>query len=312
MNFAARSIFSASSLAVGLVKRRGSLETALHASSIPPMQKRSMHFDVTRPAIPESKFEFLKPNSAPQEHWFSEFHSLGEIHKFLGKLATAPNVYNVILGRSVNQVKGIKVYSPRARGQKSRNNGQIILMGGHQAHEWAGVAVGLYIASALSRKPIHGADVVIIPTVNPTQYDLLHQASGAFSAFVSRNSFDFAMDGFNIPVPQMQSTEVDIIASTGPVKSYIDKLGKQFTRIVQQLDSESRLLSNHQVPQGGSFLFSPFTNCIALGAMGETAFMKTVPNYIIELRDKNRRLEADQVVKKGDEIIAGLRQLAGV
>jgi len=309
MNFGARSLLSASSFAVGLVKRRGSLENAIHISSIPAVQQRSMHFDVTRPAIPESKFEFLKPNSAPQDHWFSEFHSLGEIHKFMGKLATTPNVYNVILGRPSNQVKGVKVYAPRARGQKSRNNGQIILLGGHQAHERAGVAVSLYIASALSRKPIQGADVVIIPTVNPTQYDLLHQASSAFSAFASPNAFDFSRNGFKIPAPQIQPTEVDIIASAGPVKSYIDKLGKQFTRIVQNLDSESRILQNHQIPQGGSFLFRPFTNCMTLGAMGETAFMKTVSNYIIELRDKDKRLEVDQIVQKGDDIIAGLRQI---
>jgi len=271
------------------------------------VQKRSYHFGTTQVSGVDSRINITSP-APPQNHWFSEAHSLSEINKFLERLTgCSRHVYNITLGpRSANPMRGIKV-GAAVRG----NHRALVLLGGHEAHEWTGVAVGLYLASNFARRPLNNMDVFIIPTINPTKYDLHHQSKSTLP-FISPPSFCTTPLSFS-------SSGSDVLAS-GPMKHFVDRLGKRFIRIEQNLQTGAV----QHVPQlqgqesnntdGLNFnqLSGTFSNCPTLGALGENAFMgPLLPSYIIELRDKDKLLKEDQIVSRGEEILAGIYHLVG-
>jgi len=271
----------------------------------PTIQSRFIHFGQTQVNGVDQRNDITNP-AAPQNHWFSEARSLSEIYKFMDRLTgCSRNVYNITLGfRTPNQMRGIKVGAP-LRG----NHRAVVLLSGHQAYEWTGVAVGLYLASNFARRPFNDIDVFIVPTVNPIQYDLHYQAKTTFSSISSSSSF-------SVPV-KFSSAESDILAN-GPVKNFIDRLGKRFIRIVQDLEtgtvrqiSQGQGVVNNTSGLNFNLPFSSFSNCPPLGALGENCMIGPLPSYIIELRDKEKMLTEDQIVSRGEEILAGIRHLVG-
>jgi len=305
MHSVLRGISAASSITGNAFSRRAPALFPM-ASSIctRTVQSRSIHFETKVNGV-DQRNDITNP-AAPQNHWFSEAHSLTEIYKFLDRLTgCSRNVYNITLGfRTANQMRGIKIGAPR-RG----NHRAVVVLSGHQAHEWTGVAVGLYLASNFARCPFNNVDVFIVPTVNPIQYDLHHQAKSIFSSISSPSSH-------TLPV-SFSSAESDILA-TGPVKNFVDRLGKRFIRIVQDLEtgtvrqiSQGQGIVNNTSGLNFNPLFSSFSNCPTLGALGENCLMGPLPSYIIELRGQDKLLKEDQIVSRGEEILAGIRHLVG-
>jgi len=278
-------------------------------SSIRPVlvHSRSIHFGPTPLNGVDHRKDITKP-AAPPNQWFGEAHSLSEIYKFLDRLTgCSRNVYNITFGFRGNKVRVIKVGARRFG-----NHRAVVLLSGHHAYEWTGVAVGLYVASNFARSPFDDVDVFIVPTVNPIQYDLHHQAKSTLSSV-------YTPSAFNVPLPLgFLSPETDILAN-GPIKNLVDRLGKRFIRIVQDLETGT-IRQNSQgqgnVHNSAGLNFNPpfgsFSNCPTLGAMGENCVMMgPSPSYIIELRDKDKMLKEDQIVSRGEEIVAGIRHLVG-
>eukprot|EP01113_Clastostelium_recurvatum_P031030 TRINITY_DN3832_c0_g1_i1.p1 TRINITY_DN3832_c0_g1~~TRINITY_DN3832_c0_g1_i1.p1 ORF type:complete len:334 (+),score=87.90 TRINITY_DN3832_c0_g1_i1:108-1109(+) len=261
----------------------------------------------------------LTKTTAPQNHWFTEAHSLPDIHQFMRRLAgSSMNVYNVTLGaRTPNQLKGLKICAQNRRPSVTRN--QIVILGGHQAHEWTATAVALYVASCLARRPLPNTDVIVLPMINPTQYEICHQAGILATTPLSTSSLEFAPLRSSPHEHMWQHAEPDVTTSPGPIKNYINKLKNSFVRVVQDLQTgrvSSTFQALHQNANPGFSLnpfFSPFTNTPTLGAFGEGSLFssRNVSNYVIELRDKKKMLPEDQIVNRGEEIFAGILHLMG-
>jgi len=298
---------------LGRVQTASLRSVVLPASStaLPFVQKRLLHNVAPQKVngLHHLNFNIHPTVQSPifQNHWFKEARSLPEIHKFLDHLS-ARNVYNIILGSPMTkQIRGIRVCPNNRR----RSNPALILLSGHQASEWTGVAVGLYLASNFALRPLNDVDVYVIPTVNPVQYDLFHQSKSTLP-FITTPFFCIN------PMNLMNAPEADVL-STAPLKSFIKRVGKHFIRIEHDLETglmrhvsqDQELLANTNSTLQINPLVKPFTNCPPLGALGEICMMGPQPSYIIELRDKDKTLTEDQIVSRGEEILTEVHHLFG-
>jgi len=264
---------------------------------------RSFHLDSHRP-----------PQDVAAE-WFAEGFSSkpDSINSLMNLIYTRASQNSVtpfnLFCRSTMErwtVKGLRI------GTKDKNNRSVVLASGMQAGEHIPIGVALYTAAVLSQRPIKGVEVTVFPVLKPKEFELQwhNEQTGRTKAVA-----DLSAENIKLSLE-----EYDWVVE-GPLRSYAMKRGSNFVDFVMSLNGSGSLLHLKQnsivkpFRQANAFLqdlpqSGPLIPKLALNGE-QTLFEQLVspPTIIVELRDKSKLVEEDQIAACAEELIEHIHNL---
>lgn len=206
-------------------------------------------------------------------------------------------------------IKGLRI-GPKGNTVRRRS---LVLVSGLQAFERIPIGVNLFVAAALSRSPIEGVEVTFFPVMKPKEYELEwrhEQARNFFNAPVTAgNPIKLSVDEYENGVD-------------GPLRNYVLKRSTNFVDVGMDLGANNsilRLKSNslaRPLKRAEVFMESlnphpdfPFPQ---FAGSGETTLLGSVaspPALILELRDKQKSLDEDQIASCGEQVLTAINKL---
>jgi len=209
-------------------------------------------------------------------------------------------------------IKGLRVGTKEKAHKRS-----VVVASGMQAYEHIPIGVALYVAAVLSRHPIHGVDVTFFPVLKPKEFELQwhnEQTSKARSLF----GMPLQSSGESVKL----SSEEHERGIEGPLRSYVMKRGTNFLDIVMDLanvrsplhlkqNSLARPLrqASAMVQNFPSHPHFPSPNFAGDSAQSLFDQLVSPPTIILELRDRNKVVDEDQIVACGEEVITTIHKL---
>jgi len=275
---------------------------------------------------PTRSFRLNMPQG-PSQHlaeWFSEKFSAqpDSINTLMNLIYTqAPHnsvtPFNLFCRSAMERwtIKGLRVGTKEKSYKRS-----VVIASGMQAYEHIPIGVALYVAAVLSRRPIQGVEVTFFPVLKPKEFELQwhnDQTSQARSLF----SMSLQSSG-EATHPIKLSTEEHERGVEGPLRSYVMKRGTNFIDVVMDLANTGSSLHLKQnslarpLKQASAMVqnFPPHPHLSSPRFAGESVqslFDQLVspPTIILELRDRNKVMDEDQIVSCGEQVIATIYKL---
>lgn len=205
-------------------------------------------------------------------------------------------------------IKGLRI-APKDNGARRRS---VVLVSGIQAYERIPIGVNLFVAAALSRSPIEGVEVTFFPVMKPKEYELEwqhEQAKDLFKSYGGGSTAKFSLEEHEGGVE-------------GPLRNYVLKRSNNFIDVGMDLtalgstlrlksNSLTRPLSRAQVFMQGLTPDSDFPLPKLAGPGEQTLFGTLIspPTVVLELRDKHKSLEEDQISSCGEQVLSAIEKL---
>jgi len=188
----------------------------------------------------------------------------------------------------------------------------VVIVSGIHTNEPIPIGVSLYVASVLSQRPIAGVEVTVFPVLKPKEFEMQCRVEQLTQAM--------RLGG----IPTLQASENPTKFSReyecveGSLRSYVKKRSKDFVDIVVDLnvscstmhlkyDSLNRSLHQADMLLDGLPQYPSF-----LAADGECTILDkfiSPPAIIVELRDRNKSLEEDQISTCGEHVLSAIYKL---
>lgn len=296
---------------------------------------RRIHMDTAQPHrdISEIFSDMISSGSHPSTEHINKFMSTIYLHK--PKAVTLFNInYRSLAERST--IKGLRIgtnsWSPGPR----KN---VVLVSGLPLQDPSVIGVNLYVAAMLSRiNPMLSCDVSVIPLANPKEYERIWRKMELASA----RSADGFLPASSIlpPAPHLdpskwitpsENVTLELRDTCKPLEVYFTRKNNVFVNIDVDLTAHgstmqykcdslpnlstkgkfSRFLS--RLPQTPLPPSSPFAASLTPqvhGADPLLAPLLAAPSLVLELRSSHS-LDDDQVVARGEEVIAMVKELLG-
>jgi hypothetical protein len=274
--------------------------------------------------IPTRSFHVNMPQG-PSQHlaeWFSEKFSAqpDSINTLMNLIYTqAPHnsvtPFNLICRSAMERwtIKGLRV------GTKERpHKRSVVVASGVQAYEHIPIGVALYVAAVLSRRPIHGVEVTFFPILKPKEFELQWHNEQTSRA---RSLFGVALQPASAH-PINLSLEEHERGIEGPLRSYALKRATNFVDVVMDLANTGSRLHLKQnslarsLKQASSmvqnFPSHPHLPSPKLAGDSEQSLFDQLispPTIILELRDRNKLMDEDQIVACGEEVVTTIHKL---
>lgn len=290
----------------------------LSAEPHPPADRVNTYMNLISSHSPQSTAAFNLPFRTTSDRW-----------SIKGLRITADKE------RDIKDSKGVGS-APPGKSVSDRNK-HVVLVSGTNARERATVRVGLYVAAVLSRRPVPGVDVSVIPLAYPKEYELYWRAEQALSSASPLHSHSLMPSGMRIPSPSV-TPERDF-CSAGPIRNYVMRSGRYHINYTMDLGQSASLLKHRNETLSPSYrraeyLLSNYRDEMgtAMGSSeggigscgypsgfaipgGDTPLMSpflSTPTYVIEVRDRNLSVDEDHISAKGDEVLSAIQMLTGV
>jgi hypothetical protein len=209
-------------------------------------------------------------------------------------------------------IKGLRI------GNKERvNKRSVVVASGMQAYEHIPIGVGLYAAAVLSKRPIPGVEVTFFPVMKPKEFELQWHNEQTNHAKASFGILPHPSGG----ALKLTTEQYDRVVE-GPLRSYAMKRGTSYVDFVMDLASINQPLYYKEnslarpLRQACAMMQSlpahpqlPSLNLAGNGVQSLFDQLVSPPTIILELRDKNKTMDEDQIVACGDELIATIYKL---
>jgi len=220
-------------------------------------------------------------------------------------------------------VRGLRI----KRQLPSEDDTNVILVSGQRSQERSTIGVNLYLASVLAERCHMGVAVSVVPNLNPREYERLWRREKAVGS---------ESGPFRVPAQGLESLAEESIPAhdqlhlsctpegfdvcDGPLKYYIRRFGNSFTSFELNFSPCGALLKHKKdsavdpSPQQPQFEF-PFVlqqSCtVALPSSYSLVVeqQEQAPTYVIELRDRHKSLQEDQIAERADQVMAALQNL---
>jgi len=193
----------------------------------------------------------------------------------------------------------------------------VVLASGLQGCERMPIGVALYVAAALSRRPIPGAEVTIFPVLKPKEFELQwHNEQTSDARALSGIPHHFSNDAIKLSLDEHER------GVEGPLRSYVMKRGTSFVDVVMDMNNSSSFLQLKQNSlarplRHAKMLLQDFPSNThfpqpKFALDGEQSLFEQVvnpPTIILELRDRNNVLEEDQIVPCAEEVLTTIYKL---
>lgn len=277
---------------------------------------------IRRCTTPTRSFHLNIPRGSSQDltQWFSEKFSAqpDSINTLMNLIYTqalqnSVTPFNLFCRSAMERwtIKGLRI------GNKERGNKRsVIVASGMQAYEHIPIGVGLYVAAVLSRRPIPGVEVTFFPVMKPKEFELQWH----------NEQTNHAKTEFGIPPLSGGSikltTELHDRVVEGPLRSYAMKRGTSYVDFVTDLATINMplLLKENSLArplrQAGAMIQNfpthpqlPHLNLAGNGVPSLFEQLVSPPTIILELRDKNKVMDEEQIVACGEEVIATIHKL---
>jgi len=273
--------------------------------------------------IPTRSFNLNMPQGPAQNlaEWFSEKFSAqpDSVNTLMNLIyAQAPQnsvtPFNLFCRSAMERwtIKGLRVGSKEKVHKRS-----VVVASGMQAYEDIPVGVALYVAAVLSRRPIKGVEVTFFPVLKPKEFELQwhnEQTSQARSLFGIPLTSSAA--AIKLSVEEYER------GVEGPLRSYVMKRGANFVDVVMDLAGAGSSLQLKQnsltrpLKQASIMVqdFPPHPHIPSPKFADDTTqsiFEQLVnpPTIILELRDRNKAMDEDQIVKCAEEVLTTIHNL---
>jgi len=275
-------------------------------------------------AIPTRSFHLNMPQG-PSQHlaeWFSsekfsaQPDSINTLMNLIYTQAPHNSVtpFNLFCRSAMERwtIKGLRVSSKERTHKRT-----VVVASGMQAYEHIPVGVALYVAAVLSRRPIRGVEVTFFPVLKPKEFELQwhnEQTSQARSLF----GVPLQSSGESMKL----STEEHERGIEGPLRSYVMKRGTNFLDVVMDLANMGSSLHLKQnslarplrqasamVQNFPSHPHLPSPNFAGDSVPSLFDQLVSPPTIILELRDRNKVMDEDQIVTCGEEVITTIHKL---
>jgi len=194
------------------------------------------------------------------------------------------------------RIQGLRISEDR----RQRGKRSVIIASGLRAVERGTINVNLYIAAALSRVPLPGVDVMIIPLENPRDYEAQWKADQMLGRSPST---PFATKAHDAIFPQLQrdnkTDASSVIAKAIAMRTHGNNYIAAEVNLNQALSVykyKERVLPVAADP------LSPLT-------FGNPLPIHAPPAILIEIRNRDSVLGEEHIVPRGQEIIALVKQL---
>jgi len=273
--------------------------------------------------IPTRSFNLTLPQGPTQNlaEWFSEKFSVqpDSINTLMNLIYTqalqnSVTPFNLFCRSAMERwtIKGLRVGIKEKVHKRS-----VVVASGMQAYEHIPVGVALYVAAVLSRRPIKGVEVTFFPVLKPKEFELQwhnEQTSQARSLFgIPLKS---SVDSMKL------TTEEHERGVEGPLRSYVMKRGTNFVDVVMDLAGAGSSLHLKQNSlarplRQASIMMQDFPSHPHIPSPNfaedstQSLFEQLVspPTIILELRDRNKVLDEDQIVKCAEEVLTTIYKL---
>jgi len=277
-------------------------------------------------SLPTRSFHLNIPQG-PSQHlaeWFSEKFSAqpDRINTLMNLIYTqAPHnsvtPFNLLCRSAMERwtIKGLRVGTKEKMHKRS-----VVVASGMQAYENIPIGVALYVAAVLSRSPMHGVEVTFFPVLKPKEFELQWHNEQTIQV---RSLFGMPLQPSGESAhPIKLSLEEHERGIEGPLRSYVVKRGTNFVDVVMDLaNPRSPLHLKH------SSLARPLKQASAMvqnfpshphlpspnfaGDSVRSLFDQLVgpPTIILELRDRNKVMDEDQIVACGERVITTIHKL---
>jgi len=262
----------------------------------------------------------------PSQHlaeWFSEKFSAqpDSINTLMNLIYTqAPHnsvtPFNLFCRSAMERwtIKGLRVGTK----EKTHMKRSVVVASGMQAYEHIPIGVALYVAAVLSRRPIHGVEVTFFPVLKPKEFELQWHNEQTSQA---RSHFGVPLHPSEASThPLKLSTEEHERGIEGPLRSYVMKRGTNFIDIAMDLAGSSLHLKQNSlarplkqasamVQNFPSHPHLPPPNFAAETVQSLFEQLVSPPTIILELRDRNKVMDEDQIVSCGEQVISTIHKL---
>jgi len=201
-------------------------------------------------------------------------------------------------------IKGLRI---GAKDMPSRKR-HFVLVSGTEAYERIPIGVSLYVAAMLSRCPIEGVEVTVFPVMKPKEYELNWRTENVHSA-----------RGLPLSAGAVKFSSKDHeYGLEGPLRSYVMKRSTNFVDVGMELNA-----SGSTVHLKSNSLSRPLRRAEMIMKelnAGEhihdirrdnTLYGSIVspPAVVLELRDRHKVLDEEQISSCGDEVLSAIRRL---
>lgn len=214
--------------------------------------------------------------------------------------------YRSIKGRSA--IKGLRIGTKEEVAPRGRS---VVIVSGVHVAERVSIAVNLYVAAALSRRPLDGVDVSIFPIMKPMEYEARWHAEQVFKA---KELLTPTCPNSHLKVfPEEQNDPV----ITGLLRSYAMKRSTNFINVEMDLNTAGTMLnvthnSLARSSKRAGLYMSSVEQSSPLGAIGDSALFGAFvapPSIVLELRDRNNGLDEEDVAICGEEVLSAVQKL---
>jgi len=200
-------------------------------------------------------------------------------------------------------IKGLRIGN-----NKEKSNRSVVIAAGMQTSEYSPIGVALYTAAVLSQNPIKGVEVTVFPVFKPKEFELQWH-----NEQIGRMEIPSHSDAIRLSLE-----EYEWIVE-GPLRSYVMKRGTNFVDFVMNMNgagSSVHLKHNslsRPFRQAGLLLQSipqPFAPNLA--QEGERTLFEQLaspPTIVIELRDKNKLVDEDNIAGCAEELLTNIHSL---
>lgn len=207
-------------------------------------------------------------------------------------------------------IKGLRI-----GGKERAYKRSVVIASGMQAYEHITVGVALYVAAVLSRHPINGVEVTIFPVLKPKEFELQwHNEQTSQARSLAGIPLQYSEDAVKL------SAEYERVE--GPLRSYVMKLGTNFVDVVMDLNnagssqylkfnSLTRPLRQANALLQNSPSLAHFASPKFAGEAVQSHFEQLVrpPTIILELRNRSRLVDEDQIVPCAEEVLSAINKL---
>lgn len=278
---------------------------------------------VLRNCTTTRSFHLNMPRGSSQDltQWFSEKFSAqpDSVNALMNLIYTqAPQntvtPFNLFCRSAMERwtIKGLRI------GNKERvNKRSVVVASGMQAQEHIPIGVSLYAAAVLSKRPIPGVEVTFFPVMKPKEFELQWHNEQTNHAKANFGIPLHSPDGFLKLTTEQYGRVVE-----GPLRSYAMKRGTSYVDFVMDLASVNQAMYLKEnslarpLNQAGatmqSFPAHPQLPSFPMAGDGvQSLFDQLVnpPTIILELRDKNKIMDEDQIVARGEQLITTIHKL---
>lgn len=210
-------------------------------------------------------------------------------------------------------IKGLRI-APKGNSVRRRS---VVLVSGLQAFERIPIGVNLFVAAALSRRPLEGVEVTVFPVMRPKEYEL---------EWRHKQAREYLRLGAHAPAanPIKLTSEEYEGGVDGPLRSYVLKRSTNFVDIGMDLEAEG---SPHTLSLKNNSFARPLKRAEVFmrglpdvegmpmprfAAPGETTLLGAVaapPALVLELRDRSKALAEDRISTYGEQVLSTLDTL---